>query len=71
MRADDANELQFFNVGPAIETVDRLNGVTDAVGRTNVSTTVLSAQASGKAPVVSISHAAMLCSTVMAALLLA
>ncbi|KAH0288527.1 hypothetical protein KCU62_g5015, partial [Aureobasidium sp. EXF-3399] len=29
--------VDFFNVGPAIETADRLNGVTNAVGRTNVS----------------------------------
>lgn len=30
--------VDFFNVGPAIETADKLNGVTNAVGRTNVST---------------------------------
>jgi hypothetical protein len=30
--------VDFFNVGPAIETADRLNGVTSPVGRTNVST---------------------------------
>jgi hypothetical protein len=30
--------VDFFNVGPAIETVDELNGVTNAVGRTNIST---------------------------------
>jgi hypothetical protein len=29
--------VDFFNVGPAIETADRLNGVTSPVGRTNVS----------------------------------
>ncbi|KAL4873087.1 hypothetical protein BDV12DRAFT_161299 [Aspergillus spectabilis] len=28
--------VDFFDKGPAIETVDNLNGVTDAVGRTNV-----------------------------------
>lgn len=32
--------VDFFNVGPAIETVDRLNGVTDAVGRRVVSTAI-------------------------------
>lgn len=30
--------VDFWSVGPAIATVDRLNGVTDAVGRTRVST---------------------------------
>lgn len=30
--------VDFFNAGPAIETVDSLNGVTDPVGRTNVTT---------------------------------
>lgn len=30
--------VDFFNVGPAIATADTLNGVTNAVGRTNVST---------------------------------
>lgn len=29
--------VDFFNVGPAVETVDRLNGVTDAVGRVSLS----------------------------------
>ena len=29
--------VDFFNVGPAIETADKLNGVTSPVGRTNVS----------------------------------
>lgn len=33
--------VDFFNVGPAIDTVDSLNGVTDPVGRTNVSTSLL------------------------------
>lgn len=32
--------VDFFNVGPAIQTVDRLNGVTGAVGRQAVSTAV-------------------------------
>lgn len=30
--------VDFFNVGPAIQTVDVLNGVTDPVGRTSLST---------------------------------
>ncbi|KAK5109137.1 hypothetical protein LTR62_007499 [Meristemomyces frigidus] len=29
--------VDFFNLGPAVQTVDALNGVTDAVGRTSVS----------------------------------
>lgn len=29
--------VDYFEKGPAIETVDKLNGVTDAVGRTNIS----------------------------------
>lgn len=32
--------VDFFNVGPAIATVDRLNGVTDVVGRQAVSTAI-------------------------------
>jgi len=35
--------VDFFNVGPAIYTADRLNGITGATGRTNVSTAVLTA----------------------------
>lgn len=38
--------VDFFNVGPAIDTADKLNGVTDPVGRTNVSTAVLSSSSS-------------------------
>ncbi|KAI7706170.1 hypothetical protein KC353_g12413, partial [Hortaea werneckii] len=33
--------VDFFNVGPAIETVDSLNGVTDPVGRVTVSEEVM------------------------------
>lgn len=39
-RAPSFIMVDFFNVGPAIETVDRLNGVTDAVGRSAVSTAI-------------------------------
>lgn len=39
--------VDYFNVGPAIETVDRLNGVTNPVGRTNVSTAAATATTSG------------------------
>lgn len=35
--------VDFFNEGPAIDTVDSLNGVTNATGRTAVSTSALSA----------------------------
>lgn len=38
--------VDFFNVGPAISTADTLNGVTDPVGRTNVSTALLSSSSS-------------------------
>lgn len=38
--------MDFFNVGPAIQTIDKLNGVVTPVGRTSVPTTVLS-QTSG------------------------
>lgn len=41
--------VDWFNVGPAIETVDNLNGVTDATGRTNVSTAILSQDFQGGA----------------------
>lgn len=35
--------VDFFNVGPAIYTVDKLNGVTGATGRTNASTAIVTA----------------------------
>lgn len=35
--------VDFFNVGPAIDTVDSLNNVTNAVGRTSVSTSAVTA----------------------------
>lgn len=47
-RAPWAVLVDFFNVGPAIETVDSLNGVTDAVGRISVSG-VAAAEAVGAA----------------------
>lgn len=34
--------VDFFNVGPAIKTVDNMNGVADAVGRTNMSQMIVS-----------------------------
>jgi len=34
--------VDFFNVGPAISTADRLNGVENPVGRMSVSTAVVS-----------------------------
>ncbi|GAB7351517.1 hypothetical protein MBLNU459_g2159t1 [Dothideomycetes sp. NU459] len=39
--------VDFFNVGPAIETADSLNGVTNAVGRTDVSSALLVSSSSG------------------------
>ncbi|KAF2770689.1 hypothetical protein EJ03DRAFT_373550 [Teratosphaeria nubilosa] len=59
--------VDFFNVGPAMDTVDRLNGVTDAVGRIDLSTAV--ANSSGKpagVAALAFSHAAMLCSADLA-----
>ena len=41
--------VDWFNVGPAIDTVDNLNGVTDGQGRTNVSDRILSQNAKGGA----------------------
>lgn len=38
--------VDFFNVGPAIDTADKLNGVTEPVGRTNVSTAILTSSSS-------------------------
>lgn len=38
--------VDFFNVGPAIDTVDKLNDVTDPVGRTAVSEDVLTSSSS-------------------------
>ncbi|KAI5247196.1 hypothetical protein E4T43_02264 [Aureobasidium subglaciale] len=39
--------VDFFNVGPAIDTVDTLNGITSPVGRTNVSTAASAPATSG------------------------
>ncbi|RMY32933.1 hypothetical protein D0865_14601 [Hortaea werneckii] len=62
--------VDFFNVGPAIETVDRLNGVTDPVGRATVSEEVMgtSSAATTSAATVTLPHryALMLCLTVLA-----
>ncbi|KAK8219685.1 hypothetical protein M8818_000659 [Zalaria obscura] len=41
--------VDFFNVGPAITTVDNLNNVTNPTGRTNVSTAILSLQSTSGA----------------------
>ncbi|TKA25321.1 hypothetical protein B0A50_06225 [Salinomyces thailandicus] len=59
--------VDFFNVGPAIETVDRLNGVTRPVGRTSVADEVMSTSGATTARL----HAgmAMLCLTVWVMLL--
>lgn len=59
--------VDFFNVGPAVATVDRLNGVTNPVGRTSVSTSNEAPVASGSSFVVSNSW--MMCSALFTALL--
>lgn len=63
--------LEFFSMGPARETVDRLNGVTCAAGRTNVSTGVLS-ETSGAAAAVAMTKGrmTMLCLTLSVSLVL-
>ncbi len=40
--------VDFFNVGPAIDAVDRLNGVQDPVGRQQVATATLTRSAAGE-----------------------
>lgn len=45
--------VDWFNVGPAIETADNLNGVTNPVGRVNVSSTLLSQGHQGAATTLS------------------
>lgn len=57
--------VDFFNVGPAIDTVDRLNGVTDPVGRTTVSSTVVDASSGATSATI---HSTMLCLTFLAVL---
>ncbi|KAI6819754.1 hypothetical protein KC332_g9715 [Hortaea werneckii] len=59
--------VDFFNVGPAIETVDSLNGVTNPVGRATVSEEVMGTSTSAAATV-TLPHryALMLCLTVLA-----
>ncbi|KAK6392391.1 hypothetical protein LTR65_003847 [Meristemomyces frigidus] len=59
--------VDFFNVGPAIQTVDRLNGVSDVIGRTNISTSVMSATSG--APATGI-QSGMLCLTLLAVMVL-
>lgn len=39
--------VDFFNRGPAIETVDKLNNVTNAVGRTSLSTSSITSSSDG------------------------
>ena len=51
-RAPSYVVVDFFNVGPAIATVDRLNGVTNPVGRTSVSKANTPPAASGSSFVV-------------------
>ncbi|KAI7471763.1 hypothetical protein KC351_g12002 [Hortaea werneckii] len=63
--------VDFFNVGPAIETVDSLNGVTNPVGRATVSEEVMgtsSAATTSAATVTTLPHryALMLCLTLLA-----
>ena len=64
--------VDFFNVGPAIETVDGLNGVTNPVGRATVSEEVMgtssAATTSAAATVTTLPHryALMLCLTFLA-----
>ncbi|KAK4889802.1 hypothetical protein LTR27_011419 [Elasticomyces elasticus] len=56
--------VDFWNVGPAISTADRLNGVTAPVGRTVVSTAVVNASTSS-AMFTGLQHS-MLCLTILA-----
>ncbi|TKA75147.1 hypothetical protein B0A55_03978 [Friedmanniomyces simplex] len=56
--------VDFFNVGPAISTVDRLNGVTAPVGRTAISTAVMNESTSGAT--MSAGLNVLLCLTVLA-----
>ncbi|KAI7675170.1 hypothetical protein KC322_g15528 [Hortaea werneckii] len=64
--------VDFFNVGPAIEPVDSLNGVTNPVGRATVSEEVMgtssAATTSAAATVTTLPHryALMLCLTLLA-----
>ncbi|KAK3676983.1 hypothetical protein LTR78_003188 [Recurvomyces mirabilis] len=58
--------VDFFNAGPAIATVDRLNGVTNPVGRTTTSTAVQNQSTSG-AGSAGVKHAT-LCFTLLAVL---
>ncbi|KAK0279067.1 hypothetical protein LTR35_008802 [Friedmanniomyces endolithicus] len=62
--------VDFFNVGPAISAVDRLNGVTAPVGRTGVSTAVASASSTSGAGIMSAGWGkgvvVMLCLTIWA-----
>ncbi|KAK5136666.1 hypothetical protein LTR08_002319 [Meristemomyces frigidus] len=57
--------VDFVNVGPAMDTVDRLNGITSPIGRTEVSSSILSATSGA---VRANCQFAMLCLTLLAAL---
>lgn len=58
--------VDFFNVGPAIDTVDRLNGVSNPVGRATVSDEVMGSGTSGA--VTTVLKTGMLWFTVLAVL---
>ncbi|KAI7217647.1 hypothetical protein KC365_g12869 [Hortaea werneckii] len=58
--------VDFFNVGPAIETVDSLNGVTNPVGRATVSEEVMGTSSAATVTTLPHRYALMLCLTLLA-----
>ena len=60
--------VDFFNLGPAMTTVDRLNGVTDAVGRTTVSSSSSSSSQTTSGVSSTVLRTGMLWFTVLASL---
>jgi hypothetical protein len=63
--------VDFFNVGPAIETADRLNGVTSPVGRTNVSVAAVAPSATSDSSRSGVSTFSLIAALIVAFVLIA
>jgi hypothetical protein len=63
--------VDFFNVGPAIETADRLNGVTSPVGRTNVSVAAVAPSATSDSTRSGVSTFSLIAALIVAFMLIA
>lgn len=63
--------VDFFNVGPAIETADKLNGITSPVGRTNVSVAAVAPSATSDSSRSGVSTFSLIAALIVAFVLIA